>query len=162
MQRLIVFLISVACIACSKVHAQKFIKLDQNKSLQKLAVFSETLHQNPVIQIADSTIHYFIHDSLQRHYDLHLHFDNSGKCDMETHIWDCDSCYQKELDRELNKSHLNWEKVSSITYVSKAKRYLMLEKNPIVPFSFTIRRTQLSFRQATDLLRYNKNNESAN
>jgi hypothetical protein len=87
---------------------------------------------------------FLLRDTGWQHLDKHFYFNGMGKCYKEVLKANCDSCYQKYLSQVLKIKMYNWEKISSLKYLSNFNWKLLLEIDPKTTFTYSIQKLNLT------------------
>ena len=101
--------------------------------------------------VTPSTVSFSLKDSTVKSLTETYHFDANGRCDFQTETFDCDSCFKKFLNKELNNPFLKWIKLSSTKYISKFWRHYILEIDD-EHFSYTIKKINLDKKQYNEMV----------
>ena len=72
----------------------------------------------------DSTITYHTNNPNYTKTSKVFHFNKQGKCDCEAMTFECNECYQSELNKII--SHSKWIKADSLKYITKRGKKLEL------------------------------------
>jgi hypothetical protein len=100
-------------------------KTQVRKILERQIKLNDTLNIDLIE--SDSTIVYSIRDPKLQPMEFIYHFDNKKKCNTETIVAYCDSCYTKFLNNVLAKEKYGWIRLNGNQYASKYSERLLLE-----------------------------------
>jgi hypothetical protein len=115
-------LIPGACISQGFINKSK---TQVRKILERQVKLNDTLKIDLIE--SDSNMVYSIHDPKLQPMDFIYQFDDKAKCNSETIIAYCDSCYLKFLNNVLAKEKYGWIRLNGNQYASKFSERLLLE-----------------------------------
>lgn len=132
-----ILLIPICLLISSHSFAQGFINGSKHRATRYFGKLMNKGVPIAVLKETDSTLFYLIRDSSFQDLDIYLHFSKSGKCDRETRIAGCDTCFQKYLTTLVNAEKFGWLEINETSYISKFSKKLILEIP--APFTYVIR-----------------------
>ena len=125
MNRLALTLI-LSCLVCLS-YGQGYIDGYKRPIRKEMEKYGSKEHLGSHVVETDSTIHLIVRDSAYWAFDMVFHFNHRGRCDSETRITPCDSCFHKYLNEALTNKKYAWTKENDSTYISRPSKNRVLQ-----------------------------------
>lgn len=119
---------------CFLAHSQYSINKKKEGVLRLIAINSK--HYQTSINQTDSIITYKVLGPVKP-CQMIMHFDQSGKCDSEETIYECEECYTAQVKKIL-KSH--WTMIDDTRYIKGKMELILQYQNQ--PYAYIFKRIQ--------------------